>query len=118
MSIGPRFAVAACLLAATFAHAQSGRPDPADPAASTPLLQHRSSFDGYRRDADPVVESWRATNDRVREAGGWRVLAREVDEGARGVAAPASGAAPAPGAVPASGHDGHHRTDGAHGRTR
>jgi hypothetical protein len=97
MSIGPWIAIAAYASAAAIAHAQPGgvRPDPADPAAATPPVHHRSSFDGYRRDAEPRIEPWRASNDRVRDVGGWRIYAREVDEGARGAAASDS-ATPAP----------------------
>ena len=101
MSIGPRIVIAACACAAAIAHAQppSPRPDPADPATAVPPAHHRSSFDGYRRDVEPRIESWRVSNDRVRDIGGWRTYAREVDEGARS-AAGAGAAAPAPAPAP------------------
>lgn len=101
MAIGPRTVIVACAAAAAIVHAQPPNrgPDPADPDAAVPVLRHRSSFDGYRRDAEPRVAPWRASNDQVREVGGWRVYAREVDEGARG-AAGTGAPSPSPAAHP------------------
>lgn len=58
------------------------RPDPADPAASAPKLQHRSALADYKRRADPTPSDWKAANDLVERIGGWRAYAREAAQGA------------------------------------
>jgi hypothetical protein len=67
----------------------AARPDPLDPAVAVPPTTYRSAFTGYRPFADQPVGSWRAANDAVREAGGWRAYGREVAEGAAEAAAAA-----------------------------
>ena len=85
--------------AATVA-AVPARMDPADPNAPVPAARYRSPFSGYQPYTDTPVAPWRATNDRVRERGGWRTYAREAREPDAAASSPA--AAPAP-----AGHSGH-----------
>ena len=47
-----------------------------------------SGLAGYQPYADAAVGSWRESNDRVRQVGGWRAYARQV----QGTTAPTSGA--------------------------
>jgi len=61
-------------------------------------LQYVSPLRAYKGYADQPVESWREANDRVRQIGGWRAYAREVQSGQ-----PARDAA-----LPADPHAGHH----------
>ncbi len=53
-------------------------PDPADPAVAVPAAKYRSAFEGYRKMGDEPVADWRASNDAVAKAGGWRAYAREA----------------------------------------
>lgn len=53
-------------------------PDPADPATQVPAATYRSAFEGYRKMGDEPVADWRASNDAVAKAGGWRAYAREA----------------------------------------
>jgi len=50
-------------------------------AASTPepaiRVEYQSAFGDYVKFQDEPVQSWAASNDAVREAGGWRALAKE-----------------------------------------
>jgi hypothetical protein len=82
-------------------HAQPPAPaaaaGPAVPAASSLLF--RSAFDGYRPFSEQAVAPWKQSNDAVREAGGWRAYAREVQRSAQGAAPAASSPSP---------HAGHH----------
>lgn len=39
---------------------------------------YTSAFDGYRRFSEEELVPWRASNDRVREIGGWQAYAREA----------------------------------------
>lgn len=56
-------------LALVFVATAQGRPDdPANPAATAPLLRYQSAFAGFRAFDDAGVGSWKAVNDRVREA--------------------------------------------------
>lgn len=73
-------AVMACMSAA----AQTAAPEPALPQAT-----YRSAFEDYRSFAAGEVQDWRKSNDVVREIGGWRAYAREIQQGAPGSAAPA-----------------------------
>ena len=95
--------------AATAAAAPT-RTDPADPNAPVPAARYRSPFSGYQPYTDTPVAPWRATNDRVRERGGWRTYAREAREpdAATPSAAPASSPAAASQPAPA-GHSGHEK---------
>jgi hypothetical protein len=81
LSFFPARAVLAALLAAPMALA-APRPDPADPAASAPKLQHRSSLADYKRHAEPPASDWKAANQTVERVGGWRAYAREAAPGA------------------------------------
>ena len=69
------------------AHPASVRQDPADPKAAVPPISHRSSFSLYQAFTEPELAPWRATNDLVRQRGGWRVYAREA-RGPDGVQSP------------------------------
>ena len=96
-------------VATATATAAPARIDPADPNAPVPAARYRSPFSGYQPYTDTPVAPWRATNDRVRERGGWRTYAREAREpdAATPPAAPASppAAAPKPAAPGHSGHE-------------
>ena len=102
------FLAALCATMLSQAFAQSA---PSAPAASAPLLEHKSAFEGYRSFAAEEIQPWRQSNDAVRDIGGWRVYAREIS----GVSAPAAGAPakpadavmPTPGRTPADPHGGH-----------
>jgi hypothetical protein len=99
----------ALLLAVAAAHPQYVTPMPSAPAANASAADasaanasaanapFRSALDGYRPFADQEVAPWKQTNDTVREVGGWRAYAREVQE-----------AAAAASAASAAGHGGHH----------
>ena len=105
----PQSALAVALLFAGFplAHAQAQssakalapllaqRADPADPKAAVPALAYRSSLSRYQAFTEPDVAPWPATNELVRQRGGWRAYAREARE-------PASATAPSPAAPAAS----------------
>ena len=67
------------------AHAQTQPPsvqrtDPADPKVATPASVYRSSLSRYQAFTEPDVAPWRATNELVRQRGGWRAYAREARE--------------------------------------
>ena len=51
--------------------------------SSTPAENdvYRSAFEGYRPFAAGDVQDWRRANDTVREIGGWRAYAREIQAG-------------------------------------
>ena len=89
------------------------RADPADPKAAVAPSVYRSSLGRYRAFDEPDVASWRETNERVRQRGGWRAYAREASDAAASPSplpsAPAPAASqPAAGAKPAvPGHAGH-----------
>jgi hypothetical protein len=87
VSIPLRLGVAALLAAPALAAPL--RPDPADPAASVPKLQHRSALADYRRHADPPPADWKGANQLVDRIGGWRAYAREAAQGAASAPAPA-----------------------------
>lgn len=70
-------------LTASLAQAQPAapaKPDPLDPNASVPRIQHRSSLATYRRHSDEPVLSWREANENVTRIGGWRTYLREARE--------------------------------------
>lgn len=90
-------------LAAVAAH-PTDRPDPSNPAASTPRVVHESTFKHYRRFGETSVASWQQANETVARVGGWRAYAREAQApqpapSASAAAAPARAAPPA-GAAP------------------
>ena len=81
---------------------------PASPPAAT--APYASAFDAYRSFSAGEVGDWRHANETVREIGGWRAYAREIQGGAAQSATPPSGAAPsAAPSPPASGQQEHHR---------
>ncbi len=56
-------------------------PSPQDPShagAPVPALTHRSSLASRPPPGEPDVGDWRAANERVRAAGGWRAYLREA----------------------------------------
>ncbi len=71
-------------------------PDPTDPKAHPTALVYRSALQHYRALQDPTLRDWRAANQRVHEAGGWRVYLRESQASAPASAASAASAAPSP----------------------
>jgi hypothetical protein len=97
--------MAVATLAVPGLHAQTQQPPQQD--ASVPA--YRSAFEGYKPFAAGDVQDWRKSNDTVREIGGWRAYAREIQGGqaAPGGSAPES---PPPGAgKPADPHQGHRK---------
>lgn len=94
-------ALGAVLVASLAVHAQTAlTPAAAQPAAGA----YNSAFEGYRPFAAGEVGDWRKANDTVRDIGGWRAYAREIQGGAQSSSQPA--AAPA---RPANPHQGHTR---------
>ena len=83
--------------AATAEAQQPQRPDPADPKARAPAIEHRSAFEGYRRYAEPELAGWREMNQEVGRVGGHLGIVREQSR------PPKAGAKPAAEA----GHGGH-----------
>ena len=100
LATGMALAQTPATAAAVTAAAAPTRTDPADANAPVPAARYRSPFSGYQPYTDTPVASWRATNDRVRERGGWRTYTREAREPDAAASSPA--AAPAP-----AGHSGH-----------
>ena len=105
------FLTAAALAASWPVAAQTAGGGSAEQAA------YRSAFEGYRPFEAGEVQDWRKSNDTVREIGGWRAYAREI-QGARqkegaspkpGAASPPGATPPQGGAAPAGAHEGHHR---------
>ena len=81
--------IGVAVLAATLgAAAQAPQPAPAPASAQTPA--YGSAFDGYRPFEAREVQDWRKSNDTVREIGGWRAYAREIQEGNKAGSAPQS----------------------------
>lgn len=101
-------AIAFGLLLLPVAQAQSpGRPDPLNPEAKVPPLEHRSALARYRPAGDVTVGDWKAANETVNRIGGWRAYAREAaapepPAAAASAAAPASPVSPASPADPAN----------------
>ena len=62
------------------------------PSRTASDQRYVSSFENYRRFADEPLQSWKASNDRVGQIGGWRTYAKE----AAGADAPLPSAATAP----------------------
>lgn len=84
-------------------------PIAAQTAATTAAVRaapYVSSFAGYRPFQPGEVEDWRTSNDTVRDIGGWRAYAREIQQGGPAGAAPAQDTRPA-GQGPADPHRGH-----------
>jgi hypothetical protein len=76
------------LVASLHAAAQAPQPAPSASAPATPA--YRSAFDGYRPFAAAEVQDWRRSNAAVRDIGGWRAYAREMQRGAQPQAPAAS----------------------------
>jgi hypothetical protein len=78
-SSGRLLALALSITAAT-AVAQQSHPampsPPASPAAGQ--FTYRSALQDYRQFADEKVAPWPASNETVRQIGGWRAYAREA----------------------------------------
>lgn len=55
-------------------------PDPLEATAGVPDAHFRSAFAGYRGLGYETVGSWRAANEAVERAGGWKAYAREAGE--------------------------------------
>lgn len=91
MPKNPRTALLAalCVLGLPPAFAQRAPPAPA-PA----LTGYRSAFEGYRPFAQEEVQPWKQTNDTVREVGGWRAYAREMQGSPQGPTEPPKSADP------------------------
>lgn len=89
----------AAMAASLAAAAQTAAPSP---AAKPVAGAYHSAFEGYRPFVAEEVGDWRKANDTVRDIGGWRAYAREIQGAtpARPAASPAS-------AAPAHPHGGH-----------
>ena len=101
----------AAALVASFQLAAQTAATPPAPAAGSGAPPYSSAFGGYRPFEAGEVQDWRKSNDTVRDIGGWRSYAREMQEnsppGAAGQAAPAASAPAAQ--RPRNAHEGHHR---------
>lgn len=97
--------------AALAAGASWSQTPPAQPAAQQPALTYSSAFEGYRPFEAGEVQDWRKSNDTVREIGGWRAYAREIQGGAAPSQAQPGAAASGQGqqTKPANPHQGHHK---------
>jgi len=76
--------------------------DPQNPAAPVPAVTYRSAFDGYRAFAIEKVSPWRETNDSVGRIGGWRVYARESQQGSQSAIEKTGSGSAQPDAAPAA----------------
>lgn len=95
--------LSALALAVTTATATPAAGAQPAPQASTPAPSFRSALEGYQAFSDQAVAPWREMNDTVGRIGGWRVYAREAQQGARPAQAPAPGpAATSPSPAPAA----------------
>lgn len=73
------------LSAAVFAVSLAAGAQPAAPtvpAAPAEASGYQSAFEGYRPFSAQDVGDWRQANETVREIGGWRAYAREIQAGA------------------------------------
>lgn len=95
------FLTAAALAASLPSAAQTA---PVQPPAEQ--ATYRSAFEGYRPFEAAEVQDWRKSNDTVREIGGWRAYAREIQQGAKEEPAqvPQRSAPQSPAADPHQGH--------------
>lgn len=50
---------------------------PAPPTGVDP--KYESAFEGYRPFTESKIQDWRKSNDTVRDIGGWRAYAREIN---------------------------------------
>lgn len=93
---------------------QKARPDPADSKVSVPPVIYVSPLKQYQPLGDEQVTSWKAANEVVEKAGGWKAYAKEAQQPDVGTKAPASPAQqPLSSATPSipqpkpAAHDGH-----------
>lgn len=70
-------------------------PNPADEQNIVPPVIYQSPFRDYRPIGEDQPIPWKAANDEVRRIGGWRVYAKEAQDGTAS-ANPAAPATPAP----------------------
>jgi hypothetical protein len=69
----------ACLQLSS-AYAQSAI-KPVAPKAEKPLeLVYQSSFKNYQRYSASPIQSWKQSNDTVKDIGGWRAYAKEITQ--------------------------------------
>jgi len=92
------FAVPALIVAGAATAQGADRRDALDARASTPRIEYRSAFDGYRPFAERDLRDWRTANEEVREAGGPHKPGRGSGQ---------QTSKPQPGSPGASGHHGH-----------
>lgn len=96
----PSTGLALAALASLPGHAQSAaRPDPGDPRAVVPPLQHRSVLNSYRRLVDEPPLDWPGANRITERIGGWRAYLREANAPEASTGAPARAPASAPAGV-------------------
>lgn len=74
-------------LSAGSALAQTKPAEPIDAKASVPPQVYRSNLQSYKPFSEAELADWRAANQRVHAAGGWRSYAKEA---AAAASAPAS----------------------------
>jgi hypothetical protein len=54
---------------------------PEDPKAEKPVeLVYQSSFQNYQRYSASPIQSWKQSNDTVKDIGGWRAYAKEITQ--------------------------------------
>lgn len=86
--------------------------DPPAATRSALVPRYRSALEGYRPFVDEAVTatSWRESNDRVGQIGGWRAYAAEIQGESAGTTSPgpAAGTDSATPSGSADGHEGHH----------
>ena len=59
--------------------AKAGTPDPLDPNAAVPAVNHASPLARYKPAGDLILVPWKEANDTTARIGGWRAYAREAD---------------------------------------
>lgn len=106
--------IAAMALPAPAVAQKKARPDPADSKVSVPPVIYMSPLKQYQPLGDEQVTSWKAANEVVEKAGGWKAYAKEAQQPDVGTKAPASPAqqplSSAPPSIPQpkpAAHDGH-----------
>ena len=82
MSISARTLLIGLPALAASLHAAAQAPQAALPASAPVPPTYRSAFEGDRPFAAEEVQDWRRSNDTVRDIGGWRAYAREMQGGA------------------------------------
>lgn len=106
LQIATAAAVACLNVPVAWAQAASAPAAAASTASSS--RSYQSAFDRYRAYRDEPVGDWRRANETVRQIGGWKAYAREVQGGAPGSVAPAAPAASTPSGAASGAHSGHH----------